>query len=42
MGFSVPLKHWLRDDLYGYTREILLDPRRVSAAATSRRESSNA
>ena len=25
MGFSVPLKHWLRDDLYGYTREILLD-----------------
>ena len=25
MGFSVPLKHWLRDDLYGYTRDILLD-----------------
>ncbi len=25
MGFSIPLKHWLRDDLYGYTRDILLD-----------------
>jgi asparagine synthase (glutamine-hydrolysing) len=26
MGFSVPLKHWLRGELYGYARDILLDP----------------
>ncbi len=27
MGFSMPLKHWFRHDLYGYVREILLDPK---------------
>jgi asparagine synthase (glutamine-hydrolysing) len=26
MGFSVPIKHWLRSELYSYTRDILLDP----------------
>ena len=29
MGFSIPLKHWLRHDLYGYVREVLLDPATV-------------
>jgi asparagine synthase (glutamine-hydrolysing) len=27
MGFSLPLAHWFRHDLYGYTRDILLDRR---------------
>jgi len=26
MGFSIPLKHWLRHELYDYVRDILLDP----------------
>ncbi len=30
MGFSIPLKHWLRGDLYGYTRDLLLDPASIS------------
>ena len=25
MGFSFPLAHWFRDELYGYVREHLLD-----------------
>jgi asparagine synthase (glutamine-hydrolysing) len=29
MGFSLPLAHWFRHDLYGYTREVLLDSRTV-------------
>ena len=27
MGFAIPLQHWLRDELYNFTREILLDSR---------------
>lgn len=29
MGFSLPISHWFRHDLYGYVREILLDTRSV-------------
>jgi asparagine synthase (glutamine-hydrolysing) len=30
MGFSMPLKHWFRHDLYAYVREVLLDTRALS------------
>jgi asparagine synthase (glutamine-hydrolysing) len=29
MGFSLPLAYWFRHDLYGYTRDLLLDDRSV-------------
>jgi asparagine synthase (glutamine-hydrolysing) len=29
MGFSLPLAHWFRHDLYGYARDVLLDSRTV-------------
>jgi len=29
MGFSLPIAHWFRHELYGYVREILLDQRSV-------------
>src|SRR5262249_28135302 len=27
MGFSMPIKHWFRHELYGYAKEMLLDSR---------------
>jgi asparagine synthase (glutamine-hydrolysing) len=29
MGFSLPLAHWFRHDLYGYTRDLLLENRTI-------------
>ncbi len=29
MGFSLPLAHWFRHELYGYTRDLLLEPRSI-------------
>jgi asparagine synthase (glutamine-hydrolysing) len=29
MGFSVPLAHWFRHELYGYTRDLLLADRSI-------------
>jgi asparagine synthase (glutamine-hydrolysing) len=30
MGFSLPIAHWFRTDLYGYVRELLLDSRSIA------------
>lgn len=30
MGFGVPLDHWFRDELKGYTRDVLLDPATIA------------
>ena len=27
MGFGIPIQHWFKDELFGFTREILLDDR---------------